>query len=333
MQILHMNSWQKRDADAALNLPPRKGHNRAPQNSGGTFAAQRLSRAHTAMIKTEHLTKKYGALTAVDDVTFQVGPGEVLGFLGPNGAGKTTTMRMLAGFISATSGRASICGHDVDTDPLAARSCLGYLPEGAPAYGEMTVRVFLDFIADLRRLRGATRARVDFAIGRLQLESVLDQTIETLSKGFRRRVGLAQAIMHDPPVLILDEPTDGLDPNQKHEVRSLIDDMAGDKTVIISTHILEEVDAVCTRAIIIARGRIVADDTPHGLAARSRYHNAVSLQLTQPEQLDLARAAVAALPAVAEVEVSERDARLTALPRAGANILPAVAELAARQGV
>jgi ABC-2 type transport system ATP-binding protein len=285
------------------------------------------------MIKTEALTKRYGALTAVDAVSFTASPGEVLGFLGPNGAGKTTTMRMLAGFITPTSGNASICGHDVDTDPLAARGCLGYLPEGAPAYGEMTVRVFLDFIADLRRLHGAGRAQVDKAIERLQLQSVLNQTIETLSKGFRRRVGLAQAIMHDPPVLILDEPTDGLDPNQKHEVRTLINDMAGDKTVIISTHILEEVEAVCTRAIIIARGRIVADDTPHGLAARSRYHNAVSLQLGQPEQLAMARAAVAALPSVAAVEVNERDARLTALPRAGASLLDTVAALTSSQGI
>jgi ABC-2 type transport system ATP-binding protein len=285
------------------------------------------------MIKTEALTKRYGTLTAVDAVSFTASPGEVLGFLGPNGAGKTTTMRMLAGFITPTSGSASICGHDVDTDPLAARSCLGYLPEGAPAYGEMTVRDFLDFIADLRRLRGAGRARVDTAIERLQLQSVLSQTIETLSKGFRRRVGLAQAIMHDPPVLILDEPTDGLDPNQKHEVRTLINDMAGDKTVIISTHILEEVDAVCTRAIIIARGRIVADDTPQGLAARSRYHNAVSLQLSRPEQLAMARAAVAALPLVAAVEVNERDARLTALPRAGAPLLDALSALTNSQGI
>ncbi|MGC1457859.1 MAG: ABC transporter ATP-binding protein [Steroidobacteraceae bacterium] len=221
------------------------------------------------MIRTEALTKQYGALTAVDAVSFTVSPGEVLGFLGPNGAGKTTTMRMLAGFVGASSGRASICGHDVDTDSIAARACLGYLPEGAPAYGEMTVRDFLNFVADLRHLHGAARARVDAVIERLQLQSVLTQTIDTLSKGFRRRVGLAQAIMHDPPVLILDEPTDGLDPNQKHEVRALINEMAGgEKTVIISTHILEEVDAVCTRAIIIARGRIVADDTPQGLAAR-----------------------------------------------------------------
>ena len=224
------------------------------------------------MIKTEHLTKRYGALTAVEDVSFQVRPGEVLGFLGPNGAGKTTTMRMLAGFVTPTAGTASICGHDVEREPLEAKAALGYLPEGAPSYGEMTVRGFLDFIADLRGLAGERRsARLKHVIEHLQLGGVLDQTIETLSKGFRRRVGLAQAIMHDPPVLILDEPTDGLDPNQKHEVRSLINAMAHDKIIIISTHILEEVDAVCTRAIIIARGRIVADDTPLALEARSRY--------------------------------------------------------------
>jgi len=286
------------------------------------------------MIKTEQLTKRYDSLTAVDDVSFHVGPGEVLGFLGPNGAGKTTTMRMLAGFVTPTSGRANICGHDVASEPLKAKAALGYLPEGAPLYGEMTVRRFLEFIADLRSLTGARRSqRLGHVIEHLQLGGVLDQTIETLSKGFRRRVGLAQAIMHDPPVLILDEPTDGLDPNQKHEVRTLINDMARDKIIVISTHILEEVDAVCTRAIIISRGRIVADDTPTGLAARSRYHNAVSMQLEQPAQLAEARAAVAALPAVAEVEVSERDARLTALPRAGAPILPAVSELAVRAGL
>jgi len=286
------------------------------------------------MIKTEQLTKRYDSLTAVDDVSFHVGPGEVLGFLGPNGAGKTTTMRMLAGFVTPTSGRANICGHDVESEPLKAKAALGYLPEGAPLYGEMTVRRFLEFIADLRSLTGARRSqRLGHVIEHLQLGGVLDQTIETLSKGFRRRVGLAQAIMHDPPVLILDEPTDGLDPNQKHEVRTLINDMARDKIIVISTHILEEVDAVCTRAIIISRGRIVADDTPTGLAARSRYHNAVSMQLEQPAQLAEARAAVAALAAVAEVEVSERDARLTALPRAGATILPAVSELAVRAGL
>jgi ABC-2 type transport system ATP-binding protein len=286
------------------------------------------------MIKTEHLTKHYDSLAAVEDVTFQVGPGEVLGFLGPNGAGKTTTMRMLAGFVTPTSGSANVCGYDVEAEPLSAKASIGYLPEGAPLYGEMTVRRFLAFIADLRGLEGTRREqRLAHVIEHLQLSSVLEQTIETLSKGFRRRVGLAQAIVHDPPVLILDEPTDGLDPNQKHEVRALINDMARDKILVISTHILEEVDAVCTRAIIISRGRIVADDSPAGLATRSRYHNAVSMQLEQPAQLAAARAAVAALPEVAAVEVSERDGRLTALPRSGATILPALSELAARQGL
>jgi ABC-2 type transport system ATP-binding protein len=286
------------------------------------------------MIGTERLTKHYGSLAAVEDVSFQVAPGEVLGFLGPNGAGKTTTMRMLTGFVAPTSGRASICGHDIETEPLAAKAVLGYLPEGAPSYGEMTVRRFLDFVADVRALSGERRAaRLRHVIEHLHLGAVLEQTIDTLSKGFRRRVGLAQAIVHDPPVLILDEPTDGLDPNQKHEVRTLINDMARDKIIVISTHLLEEVDAVCTRAIIIARGRIVADDTPTGLAARSRYHNAVSMQLEEPRQLEAARTAVAALAAVAGVEVSERDARLTALPKAGATILPALSELASRSGL
>ncbi len=285
------------------------------------------------MIKTEHLCKRYDSLVAVDDVSFEVRPGEVLGFLGPNGAGKTTTMRMLAGFVTPTSGKASICGHDVEQDPIAAKICLGYLPEGAPAYGEMSVKSFLEFIADLRGLTGARRARLGEAVERLELSEVLNQTVETLSKGFRRRVGLAQAIMHDPPVLLLDEPTDGLDPNQKHEVRTLINEMARDKIIVISTHILEEVDAVCTRAIIIAHGRIVADDSPQGLAARSRYHNAVSVRLERPERLAALRAALSAISTVAQIEVSERDSRLTALPRGGAAILPAVSEVAAREGV
>jgi gliding motility-associated transport system ATP-binding protein len=286
------------------------------------------------MIKTEQLTKRYPSLTAVDGVTFQVSPGEVLGFLGPNGAGKTTTMRMLAGFVAPTSGTASICGHDVLQAPLEAKAALGYLPEGAPLYGEMSVRGFLNFIADLRGLVGERRSsRLAHVIDHLQLAGVLGQNIDTLSKGFRRRVGLAQAIVHDPPVLILDEPTDGLDPNQKQEVRTLIEEMARNKIIVISTHILEEVQAVCTRAIIIARGRIVADDTPAALAARSRYHNAVSMQLEEPAQLAAARAALSAVADVASVEVSERDARLTALPRAGQMILPAVSELAAHQGL
>src|SRR5262245_36283003 len=230
------------------------------------------------MIEITHLTKRYGALTAVDDVSFRVAPGEVLGFLGPNGAGKSTTMKMIAGFLAPTSGSARVCGHDVEGDPMAARRCIGYLPEGAPLYGEMSVVKFLEFIADVRELAGEQRRkRLDDVIDRLQLQEVLGQSIDTLSKGFRRRVGLAQAILHDPRVLILDEPTDGLDPNQKHEVRTLINAMAADKIIVISTHILEEVDAVCNRAIIIANGRIVADERPQSLETRSRYHNAVTL--------------------------------------------------------
>src|SRR5688572_6955583 len=222
------------------------------------------------MIKTQNLIKNFDGIQAVDDLTFSAEPGEVLGFLGPNGAGKSTTMRMLAGFITPTSGSASICGHDVVQDPMAAKAVLGYLPEGAPLYAEMSVSAFLDFIADMRGLTGAHRRnRLDYVIGRLQLEGVVAQSIDTLSKGFKRRVGLAQAIVHDPKVLILDEPTDGLDPLQKHEVRTLIGEIAKEKTIVISTHILEEVDAVCTRAIIIARGKLVADDTPAGLRARA----------------------------------------------------------------
>ncbi|MFO1510964.1 MAG: ABC transporter ATP-binding protein [Steroidobacteraceae bacterium] len=285
------------------------------------------------MIKTERLTKRYESLTAVDHVSFEARPGEVLGFLGPNGAGKTTTMRMIAGFIAPTGGTASICGHDIEREPLAAKAKLGYLPEGAPSYGEMSVQGFLEFIADLRDLTGAARRiRLEQVTERLGLGGVAAQTIDTLSKGFRRRVGIAQAILHDPPVLILDEPTDGLDPNQKHEVRALINEMAAEKTIVVSTHILEEVEAVCTRAIIIARGRIVADDTPQGLAARSRYHNAVSLRLGRPEQLAAARAALVALPQVESVETDAQGLRLTALPRAGAALLADVNAITARDG-
>jgi gliding motility-associated transport system ATP-binding protein len=222
------------------------------------------------MIEISHLSKRYGALTAVDDVSFDVRAGEVLGFLGPNGAGKSTTMKMITGFLAPTSGTVRVCGHDVQSAPLAAKSCMGYLPEGAPSYGEMSVRAFLEFIADVRGLSGDhRRSRLDDVIARLGLASVLEQVIETLSKGYRRRVGLAQALVHDPQVLILDEPTDGLDPNQKHEVRALISAMSKDKIIVISTHILEEVDAVCNRAIIIAAGRILADETPKALAKRA----------------------------------------------------------------
>jgi ABC-2 type transport system ATP-binding protein len=222
-----------------------------------------------SLIETQRLTKTFGGLRAVDDISLSVRRGEVLGFLGPNGAGKTTTMRMLAGFLAPTRGTARILGHDVQTDSIAARRALGFLPEGAPTYPEMTVIAFLRFVARIRGYRGdALDTRVEDAMALTQLGSVRLQTIETLSKGFKRRVGLAQALLHDPPALVLDEPTDGLDPNQKHEVRQLIRRMAPEKAIIISTHILEEVEAVCTRAVIIASGRIVADDTPAELQTR-----------------------------------------------------------------
>lgn len=221
------------------------------------------------LIELSGLTKRFGSFLAVNDVSFRLERGEVLGFLGPNGAGKTTTMRMLAGFVTPSAGTAAIAGHDVLTEPIAARRVLGFLPEGAPTYPDMTVAGFLRFVASVRGYRGAERAeRIAAAIALTELESVRLQPVETLSKGFKRRVGLAQALLHDPPVLVLDEPTDGLDPNQKYEVRALIQRMAPEKAIIISTHILEEVQAVCSRAIIIAAGRIVADSTPANLAAR-----------------------------------------------------------------
>jgi ABC-2 type transport system ATP-binding protein len=219
-----------------------------------------------SLIEIEGLTKRFGGFTAVDAVTFSVDRGEVLGFLGPNGAGKSTTMKMLAGFMPPTEGTARIAGADVQEQPVEAKRSLGFLPEGAPTYPEMTVAGFLGFIARIRGYRGTEAGdRIAHAMALTQLEGVRLQPIETLSKGFKRRVGLAQALLHDPPVLVLDEPTDGLDPNQKHEVRALIRRMAPTKAIIISTHILEEVDAVCTRAMIIARGKVIVDSTPRAL--------------------------------------------------------------------
>ncbi len=281
------------------------------------------------MIEIDQLTKRYGRLTAVDGLSFTVEPGQVLGFLGPNGAGKSTTMKMIVGFLTPTSGRAEVCGFDVQRQPIAAKRVMGYLPEGAPSYGEMTTLQFLQFISDARGLTGETRRRrIHDVVERLQLQSVLQRTIDTLSKGFRRRVGLGQAILHDPPVLILDEPTDGLDPNQKHEVRTLIEDMASDKIIVISTHILEEVQAVCDRAIIIAHGRIVADDTPAALEARSRYNGAVTLRLAlgQSANLDDVQRALGGLEAVASVEADPRAHTLVAFPKAGQDAFAAVSQ-------
>ncbi|MFC1676777.1 ABC transporter ATP-binding protein [Planctomycetota bacterium] len=220
------------------------------------------------MISVKELRRSFGPVVAVDGVSFEVEKGQVLGFLGPNGAGKSTVMRMLACFLAPDSGTASVCGHDILKDPIAVKKTLGYLAEHAPAYNEMTVGSFLNFVCDARGINGnARKAAMDKIVPTCSIESVYHQTIETLSKGYKRRVGLAQALIHDPEVLILDEPTDGLDPNQKYEVRQLINQMAEEKCIIISTHILEEVEAVCSRTIIIARGKVLVDSTPDELKA------------------------------------------------------------------
>lgn len=220
------------------------------------------------MIDVQQLTRTFGPIIAVDDISFHVEKGDVLGFLGPNGAGKSTAMKMLACFLTPDSGTATICGHDILRDPVAVRRSVGYLAENAPAYPEMTVAGFLKFVCDARQIKGADRKKaLDRVIPLCSIESVYHQTFDTLSKGYKRRVGLAQALIHDPQVLILDEPTDGLDPNQKHEVRQLILQMAQEKCIIVSTHILEEVEQVCSRAIIIAKGKIRVDSTPKKLQA------------------------------------------------------------------
>jgi gliding motility-associated transport system ATP-binding protein len=289
----------------------------------------------TSLIEIDGLEKRYGPLTAVAGLTFSVAKGEVLGFLGPNGAGKSTSMKMITGYLEPSAGRVRICGLDMALQPLAAQARLGYLPEGAPAYADMTPRQLLLFVARVRGLKGeAFEAAFARTVARTDLKAVLDQPIDTLSKGFKRRVGLAQAILHDPPVLVMDEPTDGLDPNQKHSVRMLITRMAADKAIVISTHILEEVEAVCTRALIIDRGRIVADGTPAALAARSRYHNAVTLTLAAQEAATI-RAGLSSLAGVGGIEERETDAgeiALTLLPREGGLIIEEVSQLALAQG-
>jgi len=232
------------------------------------------------MISVKALSKNFNNFQAVDQVSFEVSPGEVLGFLGPNGAGKSTTMKMLTCFIPPTSGTAEICGYSILENPLQVREKIGYLPESAPSYDEMLVGEFLNFVAEIRGFRGKElKKRVSIVIEMTSLGDVKDQMIDTLSKGFRQRTCLAQALIHDPPVLILDEPTDGLDPNQKHEVRSLIQNMSEERTILISTHILEEVDAVCTRAIIISDGKVVGYGTPDELMSQSIYRNSVTVSI------------------------------------------------------
>lgn len=282
----------------------------------------------TVMVDIKGLTKRFGPITAVDDISFQVSRGEVLGFLGPNGAGKSTTMKMITGFLAPDAGRITIDGDDIAAHPVRVKHKLGYLPEGAPLYADMTPLAFLRFVGRVRGLSGRRLdERIDRVVSQVNLSPVLDQSIDTLSKGFKRRVGIAQAILHDPPMLVLDEPTDGLDPNQKHEVRGLIREMARDKAIILSTHILEEVDAVCSRALIIAAGRIVTDGTPTELEAMSPRHNVVQLVLNSadPSQVVLT---LRAIEGVRDVATSAGDGvtRFEATPEGDAVILDRVAD-------
>jgi ABC-2 type transport system ATP-binding protein len=286
------------------------------------------------MIKITDLRKHFGPIVAVDGVTFAVEMGEVLGFLGPNGAGKSTTMKVITGFLPPTGGSAVVRGHDVTTEPIQAKQAIGYLPEGAPGYPDMTPHAFLRFVAQVRGLRGRDRRRrIDEVARTVHLEGVMRQPIETLSKGYRRRVGLAQAILHDPEVLILDEPTDGLDPNQKHEVRTLIRNMADRKAILLSTHILEEVEAVCSRAVIISRGRIVADGTPGELQTRSRYHNAVELLIrADAAELDRQLNALAGVSFVEALDGHDGLTRRRVFPRDGGLIVEDISRLAQSHG-
>ena len=268
-------------------------------------------------------------------VSFSVGKGEVLGFLRPNGAGKSTTMKMITGFLAPTSGTVRVCGHDVQEDALAAKTRIGYLPEGAPAYHDMTPASFLTFIGEMRGFRGETLKRtVSETVEKVNLQSVLDQPIETLSKGFKRRVGLAQAILHDPEVLVLDEPTDGLDPNQKHEVRTLIRAMAQEKAIILSTHILEEVHAVCSRAMIIAKGKIVFDGTPAEFEGQAPMHNTVLVTVRGVEPT-IAYERFMTVKGVNKVEDLGKDGELVRLrihPDDGQWALPHISQYAREQG-
>lgn len=286
----------------------------------------------SVMVETLNLSKSFGSIRAVDDLSFKVSKGEVLGFLGPNGAGKSTTMKILTCFLAPSAGTARVCGFDIIDEAMQVRRSVGYLPESAPAYGEMAVIDFLKFVGRIRGFGGKTLSeKVDAAMTKCQLHEVRYQPFETLSKGFKRRVCLAQAIIHDPQVLIMDEPTDGLDPNQKKEVRDLISAMAQDKVIILSTHILEEVDAVCTRAVVIAHGRLVADGTPEQLRQRSPHHGAVTIGIKTGDAGSV-RAALEMVRNVEKVRAAnghpDNYARFEIFPSRGKTIATDVAQLA-----
>ena len=287
------------------------------------------------MIEVQNLTKAFGSKLAVNDVSFTVGKGEVLGFLGPNGAGKSTTMRMITGFIPPTEGKVSIGGFDIGQNPIAAKRIIGYLPENAPSYTDMTVSGFLNFAAELRGFRGAEKARaVERVVEMCFLGSVRHQSVETLSKGFRHRTCFAQTIIHDPPILILDEPTDGLDPNQKHEVRTLIRQMGEKKAIIFSTHILEEVEAACSRAIIIDVGRIVANGTPAELKLRSEQAGAVTVRIANGEVQTVTKKLNELQSAGRVVVLAESPVTMRVYPKkngADSELASAISAIAARE--
>lgn len=275
----------------------------------------------SVLIEANGLKKRFGSIAAVNGISLTVRRGEVLGFLGPNGAGKSTTMKMITGFLEPDAGAVKVAGFDMFTKGKAAKAKLGYLPEGAPSYGEMTAGDFLAFIAEIRGFDKAQAAKkVGAAVEKTELQSVLGQRIETLSKGYKRRVAMAQAILHDPQVLVMDEPTDGLDPNQKHHVRKLISDMAAEKAIIVSTHILEEVEAVCSRAIIINKGRIVADGTADQLMHRLPTYGAVAITVPA-DRVEALRGALGSMPGIARLDTvgtSNGRVKLRALPKGDA---------------
>lgn len=275
------------------------------------------------MICVNKLTKAFGDFIAVKDLSFNVAPGDVVGFLGPNGAGKSTTMKMLTGFLKPSEGEILINDLSIHDNAKKIQHNIGYLPEGAPAYGDMTPLQFLHFIAKVRGLKGKQKIeRINTVIKQVELSSVLDKPIDNLSKGFKRRVGIAQAILHDPDILILDEPTDGLDPNQKHQVRELIQNLSKDKIVIISTHILEEITAVCNRVMIISNGQLLFDDTPNELMKKSRYYKAITLHMSYSTDIS----GLLELPGVADMEVDRESGRVTLFPEPNAAILHHITE-------
>ncbi len=281
------------------------------------------------MIEVIEISRNFGRFQVVNNVSFRVQKGEVLGFLGPNGAGKSTTMKMLTGYLQPSSGDALICGHSVTKQSIKARAEIGYLPESAPSYGEMQVEEFLRFAGKVRGLAGKKlNSQIEKVLEDTSLKTVRKQLIETLSKGYRQRTCLAQSLLHDPPVLLLDEPTDGLDPNQKYEVRKLISQLKADRTILVSTHILEEVEAICTRAIILSEGKIVGDGTQEELLSKSIYHNAINLKISVKPNQNVQQI-LQRIPSVEKVEIQGSNHKtlcFVILARQGKPILEEVKE-------